>query len=165
VDFEYRIDLGEVTGSIDAADVVAIYFPMLRRTLLIDARVSELDGAMVKVVPMVSTPEERLRSLRKLRPRFARPESITIIPWPKYVRSLVRLGVWDHIVRRFAEVGAPEAVRQCDVCFRELVKLEREELRAAVVGEDYATVWSASGAEGEEEDEGGQQGEEGLAEY
>lgn len=165
MDFEYRIDLGEVTRGIDAADIVALYFPMLRKTLLIDARASELDGPLIKVVPMVTTPEERFKSLLKLRPRFAQPESITIIPWPKYVHSLVRLGVWDHIVRRFADLGAPEAVRQCDACFRELIELEGEELRRAVLGEDYVTVWSARG-EGEGEDpEDDPDEEEELAEY
>lgn len=168
MDFEYRIDLGEVSRGIEAADVVALYFPMLRRTLLIDARVTELDGPMIRIVPMVTTPEERFRSLLKLRPRFARPESITIIPWPKYVHSLVRLGVWDYIVRRFAELGAPEAVRQCDACFRELANLEREELRHAVIGEDYVTVWSArSEADGDDDDDDddGDPEEEELAEY
>jgi hypothetical protein len=163
VDFEYRIDLGEVTRGIEAADVAALYFPVLRKTLLIDARASELDGPMIKVVPMVTTPEERFRSLLKLRPRFARPESITISPWPKHVHSLVRLGVWDHIVRRFAELGAPEAVRQCDACFRELVESEREEFRHAVTGENYVTVWSA-GSEADEVDND-EVDEEGPAEY
>jgi hypothetical protein len=163
VDFEYRIDLGEVTRGIDAADVVALYFPMLRKTLLIDARASELDGPMVRVVPMVTTPEERFHSLLKLRPRFGRPESITIIPWPKYVHALVRLGVWDHIVRRFAELGAPEAVRQCDASFRELVEAEREEFRRAVTGEDYVTVWSAQSEADEVDDDGPEA--EGLEEY
>lgn len=166
MDFEYRIDLGEVRRGIDAADVVALYFPMLRKTLLMDARASEIDGPLIKVVPMVSTPEERFRSLLRLRPRFPQPESITIIPWPKYVRSLLRLGVWDHIVRRFAELGAPEAVRQCDACFRELVELERAELRRAVTGEGYTTIWSArSEVEADGEDDEGNREEEGLAEY
>jgi hypothetical protein len=89
----------------------------------------------------VSTPDERLRSLRQLRPRFPRPDSITIIPWPKYVSSLERLGVWERIVGRFINAAASEAVRQCEAAFQELLALEREEIHHAVTGEDYKPLW------------------------
>ena len=86
--------------NIDVADVIALYFPLLRKTLLMDMRTNDVDGPMIRVVPMANTPEERFQSLLKMRPRFGRPDSITIIPWLKYVPSLVDLGIWDHIVRR-----------------------------------------------------------------
>ena len=160
MDSDFRIDISEVARSIDLGEVIALYFPLLRKTLLMDARSSGVDGPMIKVVPMASSPEERFRELIRMRPRFAKPESITLIPWPKYVASLVRLEVWDRIVRRFLEIGPPEIVRQCDDCLQELYRAEQEELRKAITGESYETLWDRSGAHEEEaevdddEDEG-----------
>jgi hypothetical protein len=146
MDSDYRIDVSEVNRNIDVADVIALYFPLLRKTLLMDLRTSDVDGPMIKVVPMANTPEERFQSLLKMRPRFGKPDSITIIPWPKYVvSSLTDLGIWDHIVRRYAEAGSPDMVRECERCYRELMKLEREELRRAITGENYETIWGKRG--------------------
>jgi hypothetical protein len=155
MDSQFHIDISEVQRSIESADVTALYFPLLRKTLLMDSRSNALDGPMVKVVPMASSPQERFRELRRLRPRFPKPESITIIQWPKYVASMVRLEVWDHIVRHFLEIGPPEIVRQCEECLQELSRAEREELRRAITGEDYETMWDVSGShdEGAEVDE------------
>ncbi len=158
MDSDFRIDIGEVLRSIDVGEVIALYFPLLRKTLLMDTRSNNVDGPMIRVVPMASSPEERFRELVRLRPRFPKPESITIIPWPKYVASLVRLEVWAHIVRRFLEIGPPEIVRRCEACLEELRKAEREEIRRAITGENYETLWDAAespeeGAEVDEEDE------------
>jgi hypothetical protein len=143
MDSDFQIDISEVNRAIDAGELIALYFPLLRRTLLMDTRSNDLDGPLIKVVPMASSPEERFRTLRQLRPRFPRPDSITIIPWAKYVASLDRLGVWEHIVRRFAEAGDPALVRQCQTCFRELADAERTEIRRAIRGENYETLWPA----------------------
>ena len=145
LDSDYRIDVSEVIRNIDGAEVVALYFPLLRRTLLMDLRTNEIDGAMIRVVPMANTPEERFQSLVKMRPRFRKPDSIVIIPWPKYVASIVDLGIWDHIVRRYADTGSPTAVRECERCLRELTKLEREEIHRAITGENYETMWGTRG--------------------
>jgi hypothetical protein len=132
MDSEFRIDISEVQRSIDFAEVVALYFPLLRKTLLLDTRTNHVDGPMIKVVPMASSPEERFREL--------------VLPWPKYVSSLVRLEVWDHIVRRYLELGSPEIVRQCESCLNELRGMEREEFARAITGENYETLWDADGA-------------------
>lgn len=160
MDSESRIDIEEVKRGIELTEIIALYFPYFRKTLLMDTRSSAVDGPMIKVVPMASSPEERLRELRRLRPRFPKPERITIIPWPKYVSSLVGLDVWDTIVRRYLEIGSPEVVRQCEACLQELYRAERDELRRAITGEGYETLWDVAGAHEEEaevddeEDEG-----------
>jgi hypothetical protein len=145
LDSDYRIDVSEVNRNIDVADVVALYFPLLRKTLLMDLRHNDIDGPMIKVVPMANTPEERFQSLLKMRPRFGRPDSITIIPWPKYVTSLPDIGIWDHIVRRYADTGSAETVRECEKCLAELEQLEREEVSRAIRGENYETIWGQRG--------------------
>jgi hypothetical protein len=159
MDSDFRIDLSEVNRNLDTAEVVSLYFPLLRKTMLIDMRCSELDKPLVKVVPMVSTPEERFRSLHQMRPRFPRPDSITIIPWPKYVGSLVRLGIWDHIVSRFVDLGGPELVSRCEACLQELLAAERQEIGRALRGENFQDLWrridkGGEAPEGEKEGEG-----------
>ena len=150
MDSEFRIDVAEVNHSIEMGEVISLYFPLLRKTLLMDARASAVDGPMIKVVPMASSPEERFRELVRMRPRFPKPESITLIPWPKYVSSLVTSGVWDHIVRRFLEIGPSEIVRQCEACLEELKEAQAEEIRKAITGDGYETIWDASGVYEEE---------------
>lgn len=145
LDSDYRIDVSEVIRNIDGAEVIALYFPLLRRTLLMDLRTNEIDGAMIRVVPMANTPEERFQSLVKMRPRFRKPDSIVIIPWPKYVASIADLGIWDHIVRRYADTGSPSTVRECERCLRELTKMERDEIHRAISGENYETMWGKRG--------------------
>ncbi|MCH8949209.1 MAG: hypothetical protein IIB87_02395 [Chloroflexi bacterium] len=154
MDSDFRIDIGEVQRAIDVGEITALYFPLLRKTLLMDTRTTGVDGPMIKVVPMASSPEERFRDLVRMRPRLPKPESINIVPWPKYVASLVRLEVWDHIVRRFLEIGPPEIVKRCEECLEELKRLEREELRRAITGENYETLWDVAGTqEGAEVDD------------
>jgi hypothetical protein len=160
MDSDFRIDIGEVKRAIDTGEIIALYFPLLRKTLLMDTRTTAVDGPMIKVVPMASSPEERFRELVRMRPRLPKPESINIVPWPKYVNSLVTMGVWDHIARRFLEIGPREVVRQCEACLKELRDLERREIRRAITGEKYETLWDARGthresAEVEEDDEEG----------
>ncbi|MDZ4278335.1 MAG: hypothetical protein U1B78_04270 [Dehalococcoidia bacterium] len=154
MDSDFRIDITEVNRAIDVGDIVALYFPLLRKTLLMDTRTNAVDGPMIKVVPMASSPEERFRELVRMRPRFPKPESINIIPWPKYAHSLERLGVWDHIVRRYIDIGPPEIVRQCTRSLEEIYQVEREEIRRAITGDNYETLWDASGSvEGAEVDD------------
>lgn len=145
LDSDYRIDVSEVNKQIDVAEVIALYFPLLRKTLLMDWRTNDIDGPLIRVVPMANSAEERFQSLLKMRPRFGRPDTIVIIPWPKYVSSLAELGIWDHIVRRYADLGSPQTVRECDKCFNQLARLEREEIHRAITGKNYETVWGKKG--------------------
>jgi hypothetical protein len=143
MDSEFRIDIHEVYRAIDSGEIIALYFPLLRKTLLMDTRTNAVDGPMIKVVPMASSPEERFRELVRMRPRFPKPETINIIPWPKYASTLVSSQVWEHIVRRYLELGPPDVVRQCEDCFKEIQEVEREEIRKAITGDGYETLWSA----------------------
>ena len=87
----------------------------------------------------------RLSAVRNTLRRPGLKSIVTIIPWPKYVQSIADLGIWDRIVRRYADTGSAEVVRQCDRCFAELVKLEREEVSRAITGENYETIWGKPG--------------------
>ena len=160
MDFDFQIAPAEVAESLDTAEVVALYFPLLRRTLIVDARHSDIDPPLIKIVEMVSTPEERFRSVRRLRPRFPRPESIIIIPWPKYVESLVSLGLWQHLIARFVDINFPDAARECEAAYDELLALEKEEISRALTGENYKSLWENAPGDWEEPDGDMDEGEE-----
>jgi hypothetical protein len=149
MDSDFRIDIHEVCRAVDTGEIIALFFPLLRKTLLMDTRTTPLDGPMIKVVPMAASPEDRYRELVRMRPRLPKPESISIVPWPKFIASMVSAGVWDRVVHRYAGFGAKE-VRQAIACLEELRAFEREELRRAITGENYETLWDVSGPREEE---------------
>mgnify|MGYP001614758749 CR=1 FL=1 len=142
MDGDFRIDLGELLDNIDTAEVICIYFPVLHKTILMDTRFTDEDPPMVKIVPTADSIEERFHTLRRLRPRFPRPNSITVVPWPKYAQSLVELGIWQRVLKRFVHTGHKEAVQACNQVLTEVYQLERDELFAVIQGENYHTVWA-----------------------
>jgi hypothetical protein len=109
--------------------------------LLLDTRTSADDGPLVIITPMVRNMEERLRSLQKLRPRFAKPESMALIAWPRLVGALQRLGVWDLIEERMVGLGGEVLRDRCQAAFLELEKQERALVRQAITGQGYDTLW------------------------
>ena len=137
-------DLEEMKKSIDDAEVVSLFFLSLRKAVVIDRRFNDTEGPMVRIMPLAASPQERLRSIRRLRPNFPRLRNLTAVPWPRYVDSLVTLGVWESVVQRFVDSGHEEAVAACEWVLDELRRLEKTELSAVVSGENYHTIWSAA---------------------
>ena len=142
---DFRVDMDEISRNIQRAEIVCLYFPLLRKTLVVDLRTDVEDPPIVRLMPMANSIEERVRSLRKLRPRFPQPEKVAILPWPKYVDSLVRLGIWDMLVERCASTGDRSSVKSCSDILDELRSLEQAEMAAVITGEQYHTIWKASG--------------------
>ena len=144
-DDDFGNDLDEIARNIDDAEVISIFFPTLRRSVVIDTRTNEHDGAMVRLMPMVASPAERLRSLRRLRPSFPRVQNLALIPWLRYVESLLKLGVWPRVVSRLESAGQDAAAAECGEILKELQAVEKAEMASAVRGENYHTIWSAGG--------------------
>jgi len=140
---DFRMDMDEIARNIESAEIVCLYFPLLRKTLVVDTRTDVEDPPIVKLMPMATSVEDRFRSLRKLRPRFPQPEKVAVIPWPKYVDSLVRLGIWDKLVSRLASVGDKGCIKACGEVLDELRRLEKEELVAVIAGDQYHTIWES----------------------
>ena len=135
-------EIEEVLGHVGSADVMSLFFPSFRKALVVDMRVSEDAGPFVGVLPMVGSPRERIQIIHRLRPGFPRLRDLTIIPWPRYVDSLVTLGVWDRIVTRYrGSNSVPDGHGELQGVLDELKRLEKEELTAAVRGGDYHTIW------------------------
>lgn len=148
IDDGAELDLDAVRQNIAEAEVITLYFPLLGRTLLVDARCTPDTRTFVRVVPMARDTGERLRSLKRLRPTLPRPESITMIPWHRRVGSVVSTGVWDGLLSRLDDHPAAEA------CLDHLRTLERAERLDAIMGRRYESIWTREGTrEVAEEDE------------
>lgn len=145
-DGNYRIDLGEVVRNIQTAEVICLHFPLLRRTVIVDTRHGVEDPPLIKLVAVAKSVEDRFRTIRRLRPQFQQPEKVTIIPWPMYIESLVRLGVWDEVLKRFAGSGHLDSLPACERVLMKLRAMESAELAAAITGasKQYDTIWERS---------------------
>ena len=141
MDNDYVLNLEEILHTIESAEVLRIRFLLLDKRLLIDNRCNEFEGPLVKIVPRSSSSEESFRNLKRMRPRFPLPEKMTAIWWPKYINTLYSTGVWQAMSQRIAATGFTDSVRQCDDILRELLALERQEIRNAISGEGFQTIW------------------------
>ncbi len=146
MDNDYAINLEEILRTIDTAEVLRVRFLLLDKRLLIDTRFNDVEGPLLKIVPRAGSSEETFRSLKRLRPRFALPERMTAIWWPKYIDTLRTSGVWNGIVEKVSESGYESSVKQCDEILEELIQLERQEIHNAITGKGFQTIWQRSDA-------------------
>ena len=139
---DYETDLQEVLRAVDYAEVFVIFFPLLRKSLVIDTRSDMENPPLVRLMPQVGSPQERYRVIRRLRPHFPRLEQMPTIPWHKLVRSLFTMGVVDRIRSRLAQSGGgQEAIAALDEATSELLRLERLELASVIQGDNDHTIW------------------------
>jgi hypothetical protein len=148
----FEIDIDAVNQNVGEAEVVSLYFPRLRKTLLLDTRTAEGVGPLIAVVDMVDNASQRFLSLRELRPQLPRPQSITLIPWVLRVDSLRQTGVWERLVERLSACGDESCLEAAEQCIDELQALERLEVVRALTGEQYRTLWGRLGVGDAEEE-------------
>jgi hypothetical protein len=141
MDSDYGIDFAAIFEVIDTAEVITFRFITIPQRLLFDARHTEVEGPLVRLVPRASSLEERFKAIKQLRPRFRLPDKITAIWWPRYVDSLVECGVWERILKRVRELGYPELADQFEETIKELIRKERAEILNAVTGAGYQSLW------------------------
>ena len=139
----FLFDIDQVIQNVSEAEVMSVFFPTFRRALIIDTRSNESVGPFVRLMPMARSPQDRMRSIRRLRPQFPRPANLTLIPWQRYVDSLVESGVWEQIVDRVGQSGDEAAISSCNQALSDLRQLERDELVSAITGRNYHTIWPA----------------------
>ena len=143
---DYSIDLEDIATTIRVSDVLVMRFISAGQRLLLDFRASDVDGPIVRVVEPVQSVQERYRHLSQIRPRMPLPEKIVAVSWPRYVSSLGASPVWDEVMRRVSDSGHPGCVRDAMLALDELTAHERAYQRAAIHGEGFRTLWSASPA-------------------
>ena len=141
MDDDFALEMDDILQSIDSAEIMSLYFPMLWKAVVLDTRSNEKQGPLVSVMPMVASPQERLKNVRRMRPGFPRVHNLTLIPWVRSIEGLVNHGVWERIVQRFDASGHREAVAACQTVLDELRRLEKSELAAAIQGQNYQTIW------------------------
>lgn len=140
---DFAVDLEELFNDIDNAEVVSISFPTFDKSAVFDMRSNESEGPMLRLMPIVSSPRERIRSVRRLRPDFPRASGLTVIPWHGYVDTLVQTGIWGRLVDRFAKSGRRDAPDVCDAVLKKLRQFEKAEMTAAILGDNYHTIWTS----------------------
>ncbi len=142
MDGNFGLDLNAVFQHIGKAQTFSIFFPTLRRALVVDMRHAPAEGPLVRVMPMARSASERLRTLKRMRPHLPRASEIVAIPWPAYVNNLVSSGVWEKILARIDESGSTDARHAIDNALDELRRIERHEIAALIRGEQYETIWA-----------------------
>ena len=90
----FLFDLDRVRRNISDAEVLSVFFPTFRRALVIDTRSDDEVGPLVQMMPMARSPQDRMRSIRRMRPSLPRPSNLTLrsvaaIHWqPRRIRRL-----------------------------------------------------------------------------
>ena len=137
--------LSQMFAAISEADVISIFFPLLRRALVVDVRQDDATPPMVRVMTQVGSLEERIASIEQERPALGKIRSILGVPWLKSVRNLEDGGVVDSLVRRLAEAGMPPEVseQQLRKAINSLWGIERLAFVSLIRGEGYKTLWTS----------------------
>ena len=131
----------EILVSLKNSEVISIFFPYLKKTILIDKRTTGNENSTILLTDMVRTPRERVRSLQKLRPNLPDIENILLIPWTRYIISLKDSGVWNVIYETLNENLIEEEHQLIDEIFRQLLILEKRSLIEVIRGTSFETVW------------------------
>lgn len=138
--------LSQVLSGIAEAEIITIFFPLLRRALVVDTRHDEKGmGHMVGVLPQVGSMEERIAVIEGMRPQFGKVRSILGIPWLKSINSLREHGVVERLVNRLSssEMTTPMAQEMVRGAVTQLAKVEHLAFIALIRGEGYQTLWSS----------------------
>lgn len=138
--------LGQVLNEISEAQIITIFFPLLRRALVVDTRRDDETGHLIQIMPQVHSMEERISSIQKLRPQLGKIHSILGIPWMRSVRSLRDHGIRDKLIKRLSTSGVPltTAEKQVGDALEQLWRLERLGFERMILGVGYSTLWAAN---------------------
>lgn len=144
---DYGVDLGEVFKVVDNADLLIVRFHLIQERLFVDFRTRPGAGPFMAVVPPATSVEERMRSIRALRPGFPAPEQIMSFHWPRSVPVLMESGIWDRIAGRIVALGGDEIRVACEETRHSLRRKEQAEIAGAIRGaEHYQTLWERTSA-------------------
>ena len=143
IDGDFELDVNELLAELSEAEVLSIFFPIFRKSLVIDLRSLELSGPMIQIMKIEFSPQERIRSIRRARPGFPRRPNLAIFPWPRNVNSLVSEGIWEQLTKMLVDAGHPNAKAATDKVLEDLNRLQNAELSRVIMGENYHTIWAS----------------------
>jgi hypothetical protein len=135
--------LRQLLAEMESADVLTIFFPLLRKALVVDTRRSSTHGPTAVLVPVVSSTSERVGLIQRERPELGPVQAILSIPWIKSVETFREGEVFERTIACLARAGVPEADarRTCLAAVAELRAAEYATKVALVRGENCDTVW------------------------
>ena len=135
------LDLDALRSSVATVDHLLVRFTPLAERLLLDFRTREGTGPGIALLPQVSSFTERIKTIEEARPGFPRPERIHVVTWPLRIASLERLGVLESVRGRLADMDAFDVIARVDETYEVLLELERVEIRRAIEGDGYHSIW------------------------
>lgn len=142
MDADHGLDLEAIFRVIDDTPVFVVRFSLIEQRMLVDARPGADAQPFIEIVPPVNSAAERYRYLQKVRPEVPLPEQITVFFWPRAMHVMRDLGVCARIEARLDRTGGDAAIARARRVFREVERLERADVVAAIRGgEGYETVW------------------------
>lgn len=147
MDNAFNLSSNKIIRALAEAEVMSIFFPHAGKALIVDTRHDAENGPAVFVDEMVGSPEERLQSIRRLRPQFKELAQLTLAPWFGSTRTFAAQGILEAIVERLHALGFPDAADGAMAAFRQLRRAEQATLRDLISGDPQTTrtVWSRHG--------------------
>jgi len=144
VDNAYNISSAKIVRALAEAEVMSIFFPRIGKALIVDTRHDAEHGPVVLIDEMVGSAEERLQSVRRLRPEFTEIAQLTLAPWLGSSRAFAEQGILEAIVERFHAMGYHDAANEAMTVFQRLRRHERQVMLDLVAGEPHTTrtVWA-----------------------
>lgn len=133
-----------IAEALRTAEVISVFFVRVGRSLILDTRTAIGVEAAVILDDIVSTPQARLQSFRRLRPELARPDRLTLAPWTSAVRDFRDRGILDVLLERCQREGGETLHAAADTAYQQLLNLERKYLRDLVRGVGMQTIWQRS---------------------
>ena len=146
MDSAYEVDLDALLRTVRTSDHLIVRFATIPQRLFVDFRTRAGEGPGVHLLPAVDSMQERMASIATARPGFPRPERLFVVAWPLRVVGLDRLGFIEAVRQRLAAMDAFAQVRALDEAYARLCVAEREEIRRAITGEGYRTLWAGRAA-------------------
>ena len=79
MDYPYNVASDKIIRHLLEAEVMSIFFPRIGKALIVDTRHNYENGPVVLLDGMVESPEERLRSIKRLRPAPSFPQTVYML--------------------------------------------------------------------------------------
>ncbi len=139
MDNAYNISSAKIINALAEAEVMSIFFPRVGKALIVDTRHDADHGPVVLIDEMVGSAEERLQSVRRLRPEFTEIAQLTLAPWLGSTRSFADQGILEAIVARFHAMGFHDAADEAMTVFHRLRRHETHVMLDLIGGDAQTT--------------------------
>lgn len=144
MDNAYNISSTKIINALGEAEVMSIFFPRVGKALIVDTRHNAEHGPVMLIDEMVGSADERLQSVRRLRPEFTELAQLTLAPWMGSTRAFAEQGILDAIVARFHAMGFHDAADEALIVFQRLCRHEMHVMRDLIGGDAQTThtIWA-----------------------